>query len=197
MSSKSQFWYRYLRGDLPWDSGITPPEIVSLIEGDALPSGRAIDLGCGTGTNVVYLAKHDWEAVGVDFIGRAVRQARQKARHAGVTHLTRFIRGDVTGLSPSELGTKFDLAIDIGCCHSLAHSRRTDYSQLLRSLVRPGGLFMLYAFRRSDQRPGGLSEQDIRELFSPHFSINWADFGEDLAANARSAWYQLERTTES
>jgi SAM-dependent methyltransferase len=196
MPSKTRFWYRYLLGDLPWDSGITPPEIVALIEKDGLAPGRAIDLGCGTGTNVVYLADHGWQATGVDFIGRAIRRARRKARRAGVAPRTRFIRGDLTRLSPSDLGDSFDLAVDIGCCHALPLSGRAHYARSVRSLVRPGGLFMLYAFRRSAERPRGLNDEDIEALFMPYFTLNWVDFGEDRAADSKSAWYQLERTTE-
>ncbi|MEJ2149244.1 MAG: hypothetical protein P8Z40_07160 [Chloroflexota bacterium] len=170
MLRKTRFWYRYLRGDLPWDSGITPPEIVTLIEEEGLAPGRSIDLGCGTGTNAV---------------------------QAGVASRTRFLRGDVTRLSPSNLGGPFDLAVDIGCCHSLPVDTRVRYAQTLRSLVQPGGLYMLYAFRRTEKRPGGLNDDDIEALFGAHFSLNWVDYGDDLAANARSAWYQLQRTAES
>jgi hypothetical protein len=46
------FTFAYLFGVKPWDSGISPPELVKVVEGgDALRPGRAIDLGCGTGTN--------------------------------------------------------------------------------------------------------------------------------------------------
>src|SRR5881296_1344749 len=47
----------------PWDTGITPPEVERFVASHA--PGRAIDLGCGTGTNAVYLARHGWSAVGV------------------------------------------------------------------------------------------------------------------------------------
>jgi len=71
--------YRF--GTPRWDTSITPPEVVAVIEGDtAIPSGRALDLGCGSGTNVIYLARHGWEAVGVDFSPVAIAQARQKAK---------------------------------------------------------------------------------------------------------------------
>ena len=56
--------YRF--GAPRWDTSITPPEVVAVIEGAAaLPAGRALDLGCGTGTNVIYLAQHGWETMGV------------------------------------------------------------------------------------------------------------------------------------
>src|SRR5205823_2650147 len=86
----------YRRGRTPWDTGITPPEVVDLIEGpDALPPGRALDLGCGTGTNVRYLADHGWDATGVDAEPRAVDAAERKL--AGVDG-ARVLLGDVTRL---------------------------------------------------------------------------------------------------
>lgn len=72
------FDLRYLRGRAPWDTGVTPPEVVDLIEGARLPPGRALDLGCGTGTNTIYLARHGWEVVGVDFSAVAIRRARRR-----------------------------------------------------------------------------------------------------------------------
>src|SRR5512139_1990657 len=87
----------YLEGKPPWDSGITPPELVALVEGaDAPPAGRALELGCGTGTNATYLARHGWEVVAVDLIDRAVQQAREKAATAGLP--VRVLCGDATRL---------------------------------------------------------------------------------------------------
>ena len=47
----------YRIGFTPWDTGQVPPELSALIEGaGALPAGRALDIGCGTGTQAMYLA---------------------------------------------------------------------------------------------------------------------------------------------
>ena len=76
----------YLLGFKPWDSGVPPPELIAVVEGkDRLTPGKALDLGCGTGTNSVYLAEHGWDVTGVDFVPRAIRAARQKAAAAGVS----------------------------------------------------------------------------------------------------------------
>src|SRR5207237_6980241 len=109
-------WYWVPRRP-PWDTGITPPEVERFVASH--PPGRAIDLGCGTGTNAVYLARHGWSAVGVDFAGRAIAKARRRARDAGVS--CTFFVGDVAAL---EVPGAVDLALAIGCLHSVAAAGR-------------------------------------------------------------------------
>src|SRR5437879_13227560 len=123
----------------PWDTGITPPEVERFVASHA--PGRAIDLGCGTGTNAVYLARHGWSAVGVDFAGRAIARARRRARDAGVS--CTFVVGDVTRL---EVTGPFDLTFDLGCLHSIPVSGRAGYASGLARVVRSGGTYLLYAF---------------------------------------------------
>src|SRR5207249_11633291 len=100
----------------PWDTGITPPEVERFVASHA--PGRALDLGCGTGTNAVYLARHGWSALGVDFVGRAIAKARQRAASAGLAERCEFRMGDVT--RRSAISGPFDLALDIGCLHAIA-----------------------------------------------------------------------------
>ena len=75
-----RFIWRYLRGDMPWDSGIVPPEIVAWVTAHGSEPGRAVDFGCGTGTTSVYLASLGWDVVGVDFAPNAITRARTRAR---------------------------------------------------------------------------------------------------------------------
>jgi predicted TPR repeat methyltransferase len=73
VSRQVELLYRgaYRLGLKPWDTGVVPPELVALVEGpDALRPGRALDLGCGTGTHVVYLEHRGWLTTGVDLAGQ-------------------------------------------------------------------------------------------------------------------------------
>ena len=72
------------------------PELVRLVEMGELEPSRAIDLGCGTVENVIYLARQGFDATGVDVSSRAIAKARRKARAARVS--ATFFQGDVTDL---------------------------------------------------------------------------------------------------
>ena len=173
-------WY-LLPGRRRWDTGVTPPELERFVASH--PPGRALDLGCGTGTNVVYLARHGWEAVGVDFAGRAIAKARGRARDAGVSGT--FLVGDVTRLA---VAGPFDLALDLGCLHSIAVSGRAGYATGLARAVRSGGTFLLYAFAPSGPT-FGLTREDVRTTFAEAFEI----VGVEEGKGRPSAWYTLVR----
>ncbi len=90
----------YLRHP-PWDSGIVPPEVEELIathpvSGKEQIPPRALDLGCGTGTSSLALARAGWAVTGVDFTRRAINIAKKKALEANLK--IKFYVADVTRL---------------------------------------------------------------------------------------------------
>lgn len=123
------FELRYLLGRAPWDTGISPPELMRFI--NSHPAGRALDIGCGTGTNAITLAEHGWNVTGIDFSAQAVARARRKVRSKGM--VVDFIQGDVSELE--NLSGPYDLCLDIGCYHSLPVSIRATYAERLLSLI--------------------------------------------------------------
>lgn len=137
MIHRLRFWWMYLRRP-PWDSGITPPELFDFIASH--PAGRAIDLGCGTGTNVLTLAQHGWQVTGVDFVPKAIRAAKRKLKAAKL-HADLLV-GDVTNLSG--ITGPFDLALDIGCFHGIEN--KSKYLDELNRLLARGGHWLLYGF---------------------------------------------------
>lgn len=141
----------------PWDTNQTPPELIDFI--DNTPPGRALDLGCGTGTNVITLATQGWQVTGIDFIPKAIRTARQKTTQAGISADLKV--SDVTKLD--SIHDTFDLIIDIGCYHSLEPKGMQDYRENIRRLLKPGGTFMLYLFFRDEDSnsSSGAIEADL------------------------------------
>lgn len=181
---------RYRRGRPRWDTGITPPEVVAVIEGDPpLPPGRALDLGCGTGTNVLYLVAHGWEAVGVDFSPAAIAQAREKA--AGVVGAA-FVEGDVTRLAELSVDGPFDFVLDVGCFHSVAAARRGAYAGEVARVARPGALFMVFAWGPFVRLPGSprTRRREIESRFGRTFELVRVELGREPQG---AAWFTLRR----
>jgi len=140
-----------------WDTGISPPELLEFIA-DHEP-GRALDLGCGTGTNAITLAQHGWQVTGVDFIPRSIQHARQKASKAGVNAV--FVVDSVTNLK-GIIGP-FHLILDIGCYQGLPAADREPYRMNIKRLLAPGGSLLMYGFYHDPEHgvEHGLSEQDF------------------------------------
>jgi SAM-dependent methyltransferase len=155
---KFHTWYQ--RSQPPWDTGITPPELIDFVANH--PPGRALDLGCGTGTNVIYLAQHGWQATGVDFAWSAIRAARRKAQQVGVKVDLRV--ADVTRLRG--IRGPFDLILDIGCFHNVPAAGRAAYRANLERLLAPSGTYLLYVHLKADADPGrhGVVEAELQAL---------------------------------
>jgi cyclopropane fatty-acyl-phospholipid synthase-like methyltransferase len=126
---------------IPYDIG-PRAELVSLVENGGLKPCRAIDLGSGTASNVIYLAQHGFEVTGVDFSTAAIKMGRDRAREAGVE--VTFIEDDLTDLQHVD-GT-FDLLVDYGTLDDLKPSHRDLYVENVLPLTHPGTLFLLYCF---------------------------------------------------
>jgi ubiquinone/menaquinone biosynthesis C-methylase UbiE len=179
------FIFRYL-GRPPWDSGLTPPELYNYLR--AHPAGRAIDLGCGTGTNALALAQHGWQVTGVDFVPRAIQLARQKIKKANLQ--ADLSVGDVTRLDG--INGPFDLALDIGCFHGV--DDKAAYLSELTRLLAPRGHWLLYGFFKPDPSHAGpgLAAPDLDLIHTCGFSLLSRADGFDKK-NRPSAWFLWQR----
>jgi SAM-dependent methyltransferase len=179
----------YRTGRTPWDTGVTPPELVDLIQGaDALTSGSALDMGCGTGTNVAYLADRGWTATGVEADRRAVEAAERRVR---TSPGARVFRGDVTRLDALAVDGPFDLVLDIGCFHSIAPGRRDAYAHGVATRTTPGATLFVFAFaRRPGLVPIGVTPREMRDRFAPWFAPVGRIAGTQPPG---AAWYRLRR----
>ena len=182
----------YLFGFKPWDSGVPPQELVTFVENN--PAARSLDLGCGTGTNTVYLAQKGWDATGIDFVPGAIASAKKKAAAARVS--PRLMVGDVTRLTELGIGAGYDLLLDLGCFHSIPDARRDDYVKGATAVASSGATMLLFGFIRRERSgrlgPRGLARNEV----SDRFTSGW-DRVRELAgqpiAGYDAAWYTLRR----
>jgi len=162
--------YRF--GRPRWDSNQARPELAGLIQGR--PAGRALDLGCGTGTDAIYLASQGWQAVGVDFVPDAIATARSRA--AAAESPASFAVADVTRLRQAGISGGFDLVIDIGCYHAIPARLRDSYAAEVAALTMPGA--DLYLAGLTDPPAtwrllgaSGVSADDLHRRFGTDFDL--------------------------
>lgn len=187
------FTERYQQQQTPWDTGITPPEIVAICE--ELPPGKALDLGCGTGTTIHHLLARGWQVDGIDFVAEAIERAQAK--------LAVFPPGsfsvqchDVTRLDTAPgLRPPYDLVIDIGCGHGLPVDQQEKYARDIAALLATGGAFMLFAhYTVGEDEASGWKPADVRRLFTPHFELAWQALSDDTTTGRPSGWYRLVKS---
>jgi SAM-dependent methyltransferase len=157
-------------GTPPWDIGRPQPAIVRLAETGRI-TGSVLDVGCGTGENVLYLAEHGYTAAGVDGAPTAIKKARAKAKQRGLSES--FEVGDALNLpTPERL---FDTVIDSGLFHVFSDDERPRFRESLGRVVRSGGTYFLMCF--SDHQPGDwgprrVTQAEIRAVFTDGWRVN-------------------------
>jgi len=131
----------YAVARMPWEIG-PRAELVELVRSGTVAPCRAVDLGCGTGANAVFLARHGFEVTGIDFSRVALAKARRAAERAGVE--LRLVADDLTAMRHRH--APFDLLVDYGSFDDITPSRRDAYVTNVVPLAAPGARFLLWAF---------------------------------------------------
>jgi SAM-dependent methyltransferase len=183
--------YRF--GFKPWDSGVSPPELTELIEGpNRRTAGKALDLGCGTGTNAIYMTQHGWDVTGVDFVPRAIETARAKAQAANVS--PRLMVGDVTKLDELKVGDGYSLLFDLGCFHAIPQDRRDAYVAGATKAAAQGANFLLWGFYRklNWETNAMVTREEVEQRFSKDWKLVRA-WGGEQPDRFPGRWYHLER----
>jgi SAM-dependent methyltransferase len=192
-SLRQQWEDHYRTGPTPWDTRITPPEVVQFWQDHPVPPGGvALDLGCGTATNVAYLAGVGLRAIGVDLAGNALATGltRLQATPPAHRHRIQLVQADVTVL-PVPARTACYL-LDIGCFHCLPVARRHDYAQSAINVLASGGFFHLFAFDLLPEKPErGVTEYEVEERFTPQLQI--VDVLRGHPDHQPCRWYLLQK----
>ena len=90
-----QLFEQMYQGQAPWDTGQPQPGIIRLAEAGQI-RGSVLDVGCGTGENLLYLAARGHKAWGLDFVPVAIERAKAKAAQRGID--AHFLVGDALEL---------------------------------------------------------------------------------------------------
>jgi SAM-dependent methyltransferase len=176
----------YRLGFVPWDGHPLAQSLRDLIEGDgALTPGTALDLGCGTGDNSIYLTKHGWQVTGVDFVAKAVEKARAKAEANKLT--VNFARADVTRLSSEGVGTNFGLIVDNGCLHGMSPEDRNAYVREVTAVAAPGARLLLVEFvTGGSYGVPGIDPDEVKTRFAADWALLSSGYEPALDHNGKN-----------
>ncbi len=197
-------------GTPPWSIGRPQPVFVDLFN-EGRVSGRVLDVGCGTGDLVIYLAHEGLQAWGIDASGLALRHASAKARASGLGASLREVStlrastltenagaavtfGMADALNLGALKTAFDTIIDCGFFHALSDQGRQRYRKSLEAVSKPGTTLHLLCFNEHEPDWGGprrVTQQELRDTFTGSWvveSIREARFQNLISAEGSASW---------
>ncbi|MGH8878271.1 MAG: class I SAM-dependent methyltransferase [Stackebrandtia sp.] len=187
---RTELEHYYQAGKPPWDTEIPPPELVNIVEGiAALPPGRALELGCGTGTNAVYLARHGWDVVAVDLIDRAIAQARTKAQDAKVA--IALHHGDATRLDELDVDGGYQLFFDLSCYCGIPSHRRDAYAAGVTKRAAAEARLLMFGYgpEAFDDDISGVTAEELSSRF-PDWNLVDVTPGTNPVP---TYWFTLER----
>ncbi len=198
----------YRLGFTPWERLATLPaskQILDLFDsverGRQPPFGSALELGCGNGNWSVRLAARGWNVTGVDIVAKAVRTARERAREAGQD--VHFIHGDVTALRTANVGSCFQLVLDMGTVHGLTPPQREAVGRDVNAVSAADATLLMYAFApaRRGPLPRGMSWSDIEATYQGWTIVDEIAFDmtgmPDSVKKDDPRWYRLSRNEPS
>ncbi len=197
MSERKHRWNeRYLKGDLPWDTGRHDRNLERVIGEYGIGPCRALDIGCGHGSNAIWLAQHGFDVDAVDLSPKAVEQARANADEQGLS--VRFHAGDILIDPPPR--TDYGLVFDRGCFHSFDDpGEQQAFACLVREIIAEDGWWLSLIGSADDvertEGPPKRSAKQVVEIIEPLFEVHLlrtAHFDSDQETPAR-AWACLSR----
>ena len=170
--STSEWDQRYVNNELPWDTNRHDKNLEQALADGAISPGRAFDLGCGTGSNAVWLVQRGFTVTGSDISPTAIERARIRAKNAGVD--IAFAVADF--LTDDGVAGPFDLVFDRGCFHSFPEPEEQDQfvQRVSDRLDEGGGWISLIGSTDGpdrDEGPPRRSAAWITSTVEPRFEI--------------------------
>jgi len=139
MCAETRWDERYRTGDLPWDTGRHDGNLErALAEGVVAPCA-ALEIGCGTGTNAIWLARAGFRVTALDVSAPAVDMARDKAAAEGAD--VEFLVTDI--LTDPVPSAPFGFVFDRGCFHSFDEpAERSTFARAVWGALADDGLWL-------------------------------------------------------
>ena len=137
---------------IPWNIETPPEVLIRLVESGKVKPCKTIDLGCGTGNYLIYLASVGFDVTGIDISPTAIKIAQENAKRKGIN--CNFFVANVLG-NLNEVKGKFDFAYDWELLHHIFPEQRKIYVKNVYEILNPGAKYLSVCFSEKDPGFGG------------------------------------------
>ena len=200
MTVEKHYKERYESRDTPWDIGKPDFNLIQTVATTPIEPCKALDIGCGTGDNAIWLSQRNFHVSGIDTSEIAIEKAREKALKANVKCI--FTVMDI--LTSHVEAAPFGFAFDRGCFHSLNSGKeRKRFAENVNGHLEKDGLWLSLIGNADEQRhapgPPQRTARDIVNSVEPYFeilSLVSSYFGSNRP-NPPRAWVCLMRKRRS
>jgi SAM-dependent methyltransferase len=172
MTVEKRYKERYEACDTPWDIGKPDFNLIQTVTTTPIEPCKALDIGCGTGDNAIWLSQQNFHVLGIDTSEIAIEKAKEKALKANAK--CTFIVIDI--LTSHVEGAPFGFAFDRGCFHSLnLDKERKSFAENVNGHLEKDGLWLSLLGNADEQRhapgPPQWTARDIVNSVEPYFEI--------------------------
>ena len=196
MNVEDHFREMYKQGSTPWDIGKPEFNLVETVTTTPIAPGRALEIGCGTGDNAIWLSQQGFAVVGIDASDIAIQKAHEKAANANAP--CTFVVLDI--LKGHVEGAPFGFTFDRGCFHAVgSDEERATFAKQVHRHLEDGGLWLSLIGNADEERvgpgPPQRTARDIVNAVEAYFeilSLVSGHFGSNLPDPPR-AWVCLTR----
>ena len=175
--SKKDFWEeKYISNHTPWDINQVAPAFVKYLKTKDINEGNVVVLGCGRGHDAFYFATYKeckFNVYGFDFSESAIKFCNEIKNKKNLTN-TNFCQADFFNIiKEPKWKNYFDCVIEHTSLAAIDPTRRKEYIELIKYLLKPNGKLIGLFFIRPkelDGPPFGISPREVRELFKDNFT---------------------------
>ena len=171
-STKHRFQNHYKEGFTPWVHSKPDFNLVDMVKNWPVLPCKTLELGCGTGTDAIWLAKQGFDVTAFDAVEIPIKTAQDQATKENVTAnflVKEFMKDEIPG-------GPFDFAFDRGYFHSYkSHVKRKKVAKTISELLSGHGIWLTLMGSCDspprDEGPPMRSAKDIVAAVEPYFEI--------------------------
>ena len=172
MRGNTDWRERYMADDIPWDTGRHDLNLSEVVTKKQIQPCKALEVGCGTGSNAMWLSRQGFSVTAVDIVEIAIQRAVKKSSKVGIR--CKFYTADF--MKEKIGGSPFGFVFDRGCFHSFDSAKeRSKYAKIVHSYLKRGGLWLTLVGSADesprDPGPPQRSASDITIAVEPYFKI--------------------------